>query len=109
MRKENDRVLRSPITSQERCDTESQVFENRSVPYTIRHLGGSGHTTLGWFPPAPDCDLQIIVAYLRTLQTTPPRDGSDHKKRPLSGAAASRSRCPAIQLPGPTAIAITTA
>ena len=25
-------------------------IENRSVPYAIRHLGGSGHTTLGWFP-----------------------------------------------------------
>ena len=97
--------------SQERCDTKAREFQNRSAPYAIRHLGGSGHTTFGWFPPTPDCDLQIIVAYLRTLQTTPPRDGSDHKKRPLFGAAAS---CTpgwrlAAQPSSPTAIAITSA
>jgi len=49
VRKRSDRATRKPVTSQERCDTESRVFENRSVPYAIRHLGGSGHTTLGWF------------------------------------------------------------
>ena len=38
-------------------------------------------------PWESDHDLQNIVAYLRTLQKSPPRDGSDHR----SGRSSERS------------------